>query len=592
MTITTLQPSPAQPLFLNPAATTLAEVITGLAELEPDSRRRRELMSGIQTVARVLSTPVEAIPADPSYLGRLVRVALPARHDVSAARWSNALSLLRRALKLAGCRVMAGKRNHPLSPDWQVLMDALPSRYERAQLSRFVGELSRQEVQPRAVTVAMFDDFQTALTADSLLTNPRDRYQRTAVAWNKARDQVAGWPEVVAPALPGRETYVRPLSDFPASFQADAQLWLERLGDPGLSQDSPLKPVRPATLEKWAFALRQMASALVLQGVAIEKIASLADLLREGHDERIVAFFYERGKGASHQVHGIVARLAALARHHVALDTTTRETLLARLRRMSGKVAPDTRGMTDKNRRALKPFEAEHRRRQLVNLPARIFDALPRRGRPSYGLAVQLQTALAVAILLSVPMRARNLARLAFGGNLVLRDGTWWVEIPGSEVKNGQAIEMQLAARTGRLLEIYRERVLPVLAPVASRWVFPGQDGGHKAEVTQAQQIKSLMTRELGCPLSPHQFRHLVGYLCLLHQPSGHEVVRIMLGHRSIETTIRFYAGMEGLAAARQYDAMLQELSDEPMADRGAVSRRRPSPARGSVRSHRRGARS
>ena len=383
MTITTLQPSPAQPLFLNPAATTLAEVITGLAELEPDSRRRRELMSGIQTVARVLSTPVEAIPADPSYLGRLVRVALPARHDVSAARWSNALSLLRRALKLAGCRVMAGKRNHPLSPEWQVLMDALPSRYERAQLSRFVGELSRQEVQPRAVTVAMFDDFQTALTADSLLTNPRDRYQRTAVAWNKARDQVAGWPEVVAPALPGRETYVRPLSDFPASFQADAQLWLERLGDPGLSQDSPLKPVRPATLEKWAFALRQMASALVLQGVAIEKIASLADLLREGHDERIVAFFYERGKGASHQVHGIVARLAALARHHVALDTTTRETLLVRLRKMSGKVAPDTRGMTDKNRRALKPFEAEHWRRQLVNLPARIFDALPRGGWPS-----------------------------------------------------------------------------------------------------------------------------------------------------------------------------------------------------------------
>jgi integrase len=309
-----------------------------------------------------------------------------------------------------------------------------------------------------------------------------------------------------------------------------------------------------------------MASALVLQGVTIEKIASLADLLREGHDERIVAFFYQRGQGAGHQVHGIVARLTALARHHVVLDMTTRETLLARLRRMSGKVAPDTRGMTDKNRQALKPFEAEHRRRQLVNLPARIFDTLPRRGQPSHGLAVRLQTALAVAILLSVPIRARNLARLAFGDNLLLRDGTWWVEIPGNEVKNGQAIEMQLAMRTGQLLEIYRERVLPVLAPATSRWVFAGQNDSHKAEVTQAQQIKSLMTRELGCPLSPHQFRHLVGYLYLLHDPSGHEVVRNMLGHRSIQTTIRFYAGMEGLAAARQYDAMLQELSDEPPA--------------------------
>ncbi len=234
---------------------------------------------------------------------------------------------------------------------------------------------------------------------------------------------------------------------------------------------------------------------------------------------------------------------------------------------MSGRVAPERRGMTDKNRQALKPFEDEALRRQLVNLPTRVFAELPRDGQLTCQLAVRLQTALAVAILLSVPMRARNLARLAFGGNLLLRDGTWWVEIPGDEVKNGQAIEMPLAAPTGRLLEIYRQRVLPVLPVLAlatSFWVFPGQDGGHKAEVTQAQQIKSLMTRELGCPLSPHQFRHVVGHFYLLRHPHGHEVVRSILGHRSIETTIRFYAGMEGLAAARQYDAMMQTLRDVP----------------------------
>jgi integrase len=598
MTITTARTDQPEPLFLNPAATTLADVITRLPTLEPDERRQRELASGMRTVARVLSTPVEALPADPSYLGRLVRSALPARHGVSATRWSNALSLLRRAMTLAGCQVMAGRRNHPLSPAWQALTAQLP-RYERAQLSRLTGYLSARGIGPEAITAAIFDDYREALEQDSLLTNPRDRYQRAVVAWTRARATVSGWSQVEAPALPGREAYVRPLSNFLASFQEDAQRWLDRLADPGLSEDSPLKPVRPATLEKWAFAIRQMASALVLQGISITALRSLADLLRDGRDERIVTFFFKRGDGRCHQAHGVVARLTALARYHPAFaakegqDTDrTRETLLLRLRRMGCKVAPETRGMTAKNRQALKPFEDEHRRRQLVNLPARIFDELPRRGRPSYGLAVRLQTALAVAILLSVPMRARNLARLAFGDNLLLRDGTWWVEIPGEEVKNGQAIEMPLAARTGRLLEVYREQVLPVLTRATSRWVFPGQDGAHKAEITQAQQIKSLMTRELGCPLSPHQFRHLVGYLYLLRHPSGHEVVRIMLGHRSIDTTIRFYAGMEGLAAARQYDAMLQELRDEPMADRGVVPRRSPSPAHGPALVRRRGTRS
>lgn len=32
----------------------------------------------------------------------------------------------------------------------------------------------------------------------------------------------------------------------------------------------------------------------------------------------------------------------------------------------------------------------------------------------------------------------------------------------------------------------------------------------------------------------------------------------------AIETTLRFYAGLEGIAAARHYDAMLQELITPP----------------------------
>jgi integrase len=63
----------------------------------------------------------------------------------------------------------------------------------------------------------------------------------------------------------------------------------------------------------------------------------------------------------------------------------------------------------------------------------------------------------------------------------------------------------------------------------------------------------------LGLRLTPHQFRHACGAIYLAANPGGHEVVRNLLGHRSIETTIRYYAGMEMAAALRYYDAVILE---------------------------------
>ena len=68
--------------------------------------------------------------------------------------------------------------------------------------------------------------------------------------------------------------------------------------------------------------------------------------------------------------------------------------------------------------------------------------------------------------------------------------------------------------------------------------------------------------------LSPHQFRHACGAIFLGSDPGGHETVRNLLGHRSIETTIRYYAGMETAAALRRYDQVILGLRQDPPADR------------------------
>ena len=94
-------------------------------------------------------------------------------------------------------------------------------------------------------------------------------------------------------------------------------------------------------------------------------------------------------------------------------------------------------------------------------------------------------------------------------------------------------------------------------------WLFPGLKGP-KTEVALGPQIAGFVRREIGCRMSPHQFRHLLGFLYLRRHPHGHELVRRMLGHRSILTTMRSYAGLEGVEAARHYDAMLQEIAAAP----------------------------
>ena len=57
------------------------------------------------------------------------------------------------------------------------------------------------------------------------------------------------------------------------------------------------------------------------------------------------------------------------------------------------------------------------------------------------------------------------------------------------------------------------------------------------------------------------QFRHLAGYLYLRQNPGGHEVVRRLLGHRSITTTVQFYAGMETTAAIAEYERTVLRLT-------------------------------
>ena len=101
---------------------------------------------------------------------------------------------------------------------------------------------------------------------------------------------------------------------------------------------------------------------------------------------------------------------------------------------------------------------------------------------------------------------------------------------------------------------------LAFLTAYAAPWLFPGEHGGRRPSGGFGHQISDFMAREVGLVITPHQFRHLAAKLYLDHHPEGLETVRRLLGHKSLETTMRFYRELKSILAGKRYSALLDEL--------------------------------
>jgi integrase len=66
--------------------------------------------------------------------------------------------------------------------------------------------------------------------------------------------------------------------------------------------------------------------------------------------------------------------------------------------------------------------------------------------------------------------------------------------------------------------------------------------------------------KHAGLRVNPHLFRHIGAKLFLDGNPGAYEVVRRVLGQRSIETTTNYYTGCETAAAVRHFDAEILKL--------------------------------
>src|SRR5262249_798251 len=88
-------------------------------------------------------------------------------------------------------------------------------------------------------------------------------------------------------------------------------------------------------------------------------------------------------------------------------------------------------------------------------------------------------------------------------------------------------------------------------------WLFPGRATDHKEKIGFSTQIVDQVEKAAGMRVTVHQYRHAAAAMFLKHRPGEYELVRQLLGHKSVETTKRFYLDLETTAASEVYTHIL-----------------------------------
>ena len=125
--------------------------------------------------------------------------------------------------------------------------------------------------------------------------------------------------------------------------------------------------------------------------------------------------------------------------------------------------------MTEKNRATLRQFDDVDRIKALLDLPDRLYARLPCGQGPGLRQAVELQIALAVALLIAAPVRVRNLASIHLQRNIVRTGNATHLYFAGEEVKNGVELEFPLPDHVSALMECYVHEIRPTIARQSGR---------------------------------------------------------------------------------------------------------------------------
>ena len=537
-------------------------------------RVRQNLRTAVTRTAQLLSPlrlngPVK-VQAISKKLYKLAPAQLGFATDGALSAYK---SNLRRALRLAGVAVMPGRFVTPLSAPWRTLLDSIPEIMTeedllenpiRIRLSRFAHVASELGWSPDAVGPAHLEQFKILLSETCLVSKFTRGARETAAAWAEARTEIAGWPQNEL-GDPERQQhgYALPWSAFPDSFREDVEAFVTRddLDDEDEDDDHPLRPLRKRTADNYRQTCVRAASILVRLGQSAETITSLKDLVALQTVKSIAKFLKERNQ---REVGGAPFQMALIlfiaAKDHVHLP----EAELRRLKRYWKKIRGRYGKMSDRTFKRLQQFDDPKATEAMAMLPDTLLKAARKLGKPTIESAKLVRTALLLSLAQDTALRAGNLVGIDTHKHLSLqrrpgRSPIADLVIPAGEVKNNVEIPTRLGNETAKLLQIWLDdyRCTQIAINCNCTWLFPNTKGGHRSVGQALEDVKDLSARYAGLDVTPHLMRAFVGKIILDAQPDGHAIVQQVLAHRSLRTTVEYYAPVRPAQARARYHELL-----------------------------------
>jgi integrase len=189
---------------------------------------------------------------------------------------------------------------------------------------------------------------------------------------------------------------------------------------------------------------------------------------------------------------------------------------------------------------------------------------------------------LLIALLIMLPLRRCNLAALVLDDTLVRRSGMWRITIPASETKTHDEEDALfpevLVPHLERYLAVYR----PYLCELTGRWHSPpgnalwlSADGSPMTEMAIYDRVRLQTSEHLGKPLGLHVFRDIAATTLAIEDPEHVLAAAPLLGHRSFNTTQKFYLRAWRLKAHRDYEEAIVERGVGRIGSQSATSRKR-----------------
>jgi integrase len=537
-------------------------IVMILAAQDLLEQTRRHWASSLRVIARVLDRPLEVIPARYS----AVRADLGNLHAVptgmTVKTLQNHKSNVKSALLWLAKEKGVPEHGAPLNRDWAQLRDKIDDPLVRYRLSSLMRFCSAASVGPAAVDETVIDK----LLAYRVVTGkPADKAFRRllARAWNGCVDSIPGWPSLRLQVPPPRSRIEVDWSEFPEGLRRDIERYLAGLTKIRRARNGQrIRPLKPSTIRTRRAELKAAARMAVKAGVPIATLTSLAALLAPEVAEKVIdAYWRKNGETPAAFTIDLAGHFVAIAREIKCLG----EAACVQLEEMAYELDQyRNEGLTEKNRALIRQVYSAGVWARVLELPRlMMIEAYRQRTDSPLRAAVTAQLAVAIVILTVAPVRLANLTAIRIDTNLIRPGGideNFWLHFPNYDVKNRVKLDFPLDAERTQIITNYIHDFRPRLLRGRNEdWLFPGQRQGAKQKISFSGQITDRIYEATGLRITVHQFRHAAGAIILKHRPGEYELVRQLLGHRSVQTTIRAYIGLEGLMASEIFGQLISE---------------------------------